>query len=210
MMLLFLIFAVAAVLDRPSSLISPEVIELAPRQTTLLKRPSVFITRRPKILLRESPRIVSKTDSSRLVLQEPSRLVLQKPPRLVLQESPRLILQASPRLVLQEPPRYVLREPPKLLIRDQPKLILPEDPHVLVPTAPKRRKRFTRIAACPCGYQIIERNQPTYNVKTKVAAPVYILPKHGPVVSEPNRIRRPEVAIEAAEKPKIFGILSEA
>lgn len=30
--------------------------------------------------------------------------------------------------------------------------------------------------------KIIERHEPRYNVETKVAAPVYILPKHGPVV----------------------------
>ena len=33
------------------------------------------------------------------------------------------------------------------------------------------------------GYRVIERHEPVYKVKTKVAAPVYILPKHGPVVS---------------------------
>lgn len=31
---------------------------------------------------------------------------------------------------------------------------------------------------------IVEKHEPAYHVETKVAAPVYILPKHGPVYSQ--------------------------
>lgn len=36
--------------------------------------------------------------------------------------------------------------------------------------------------------QIIEKHEPRYRVETKVAAPVYILPKHGPVYSSSPRL----------------------
>ncbi|VDD97490.1 unnamed protein product [Enterobius vermicularis] len=43
---------------------------------------------------------------------------------------------------------------------------------------------YTRRQQLPWNIKIIERHLPRYNVENKVAAPVYILPKHGPVLEQ--------------------------
>uniref|UniRef100_A0A0N5AJ23 Secreted protein n=1 Tax=Syphacia muris TaxID=451379 RepID=A0A0N5AJ23_9BILA len=54
----------------------------------------------------------------------------------------------------------------------------------------------------PCCPRVLEHNAPQYNVETKVAAPVYILPKHGPVMNKGQELTKPKEILR--EQPVVL------
>ena len=53
----------------------------------------------------------------------------------------------------------------------------------------------------------IETHAPKYSVETKVAAPVYILPRHGPVI--PKMVERPHHQRKTFGKPATLFLLEQ-
>uniref|UniRef100_A0A0N5AXX3 Secreted protein n=1 Tax=Syphacia muris TaxID=451379 RepID=A0A0N5AXX3_9BILA len=97
-------------------------------------------------------------------------------------ERGRSVVVSRPAVII---PQRKLVTPP--IIVAPPKPIIVSTGKVVVPGT---KLGYTNTCNCPChryhewsGIRVIESHQPVYKVKTKVAAPVYILPKHGPVVS---------------------------
>uniref|UniRef100_A0A0N5AJ22 Repetitive proline-rich cell wall protein 2-like n=1 Tax=Syphacia muris TaxID=451379 RepID=A0A0N5AJ22_9BILA len=101
--------------------------------------------------------------------------------------------------VVSPPIKQVIAAPPARVIVSRPRVVV-RPARVIVPPVVRVHQP---IRLPERRMQIIEKHEPKYHVETKVAAPVYILPKHGPVYSQ-RRLTPPRLPPIVVKPPHVL------
>lgn len=159
---------------------------------------SLAVAQRPDLLHVDSP--------VRVVHHHPVRvdtpLRLHAPVRSLYTEEATPIVKSElhepvyEREVLHPLKRVVVHHP--RLVVSRPNIVV-KPPRVVVP-APIVRVHPVQMPER--RMQIVEKHEPRYHVETKVAAPVYILPKHGPVYAH-RRHASPRIPPIVVRPPQV-------